>query len=98
MDWPTAGAVVGAAGIITGGIMKVFGSSSKRDEAVLDALLKNQTDQTRILDRLTMLIEHRDTRTEELHRDTHAKLDRVASNQETMIKTVQDGFSSLLLR
>lgn len=100
-SWPEAGAVVGAVGIIAGAALKVFVGNKARDAEVLDSLLKNQADQTRILDRLSLLIEHRDTRTEELHRDTHkkiddatrmqgAKLDEITSNQREIISVIQD--------
>jgi Flp pilus assembly protein TadB len=101
-NWPEAGAVVGAAGIIAGAALKVFSSNKQKDEEILSSLLKNQTDQTRILDRLTILQEHRDTRTEELHKDTHkkideatrmqaAKLDEITGNQREVITIIQRG-------
>jgi len=107
-SWQESGAVVGGVAIITGAIMKVFSSNSKRDGEVLDALLKNQADQTRILDRLSLLIEHRDARTEELHRDTHKKiedatrmqsdkLDEVTGNQREIISAIKGfrGFNGM---
>ena len=104
-NWEQAGAVVGSVlgsvGIVSGAVYKAFISSASQNEKTLDALLSNQTDQTRILDRLSLLIEHRDTRTEELHRDTHKKieeatvthnrkLDEVTHNQREIITTIQN--------
>lgn len=99
-NWEQAGAVVGSVAIITGAVVKVLANSSKKDAEVLESLLSNQADQTRILDRLSLLIEHRDTRTEELHRDTHKKiedatrmqgykLDEITGNQREIISVIQ---------
>lgn len=103
-SWPEAGAVVGAVAIIAGAVLKIFAGSREKDAEILDSLLKNQADQTRILDRLSLLIEHRDTRTEELHRDTHkkiddatrmqgAKLEEITSNQREIISVIQNGLN-----
>ncbi|HLP41568.1 MAG TPA: hypothetical protein VK465_08690 [Fibrobacteria bacterium] len=94
-SWPEAGAVVGAIGIISGAAMKVFSGNKEKDEAVLGALLKNQADQTRILDKLTLLIEHREKRTEELHADTQEKLNEVTKNQRDIHVAIMDMGSRL---
>lgn len=94
-NWQESGALMGAVAIITGGMVKIFSGNSKRGGEVLDSLIANQAAQTRILDRLSLLIEHRDTRTEELHRDTHRKLDEVTENQRDIINVVERGLNSL---
>lgn len=108
-NWPEAGAVVGAVGIIAGAALKIFTGNKAKDAEVLDSLLKNQADQTRILDRLSLLIQHRDTRTEELHKDTHkkiddatrmqgAKLEEITSNQREIISVIQNGLNGKGMR
>jgi hypothetical protein len=103
-SWQEAGAVVGVVGVIAGAALKVLTGSKAKDAEILDSLLKNQADQTRILDRLSLLIEHRDTRTEELHKDTHkkiddatrmqgAKLEEITSNQREIISVIQSGLN-----
>jgi len=87
-SWPEAGAFLGSVSLVVGVFAKAVSNTQKRDDKVLDTLLKNQIDQTRILDRLSMLIENRDSRTEELHRDTHKKLDDVTENQRDIINII----------
>lgn len=94
-NWPEAGAVVGAIGIIAGAAIKVFAGREKKDDANYQILLKNQADSTRILDRLSMIIEHRETRTEDLHKDTHAKLDEVTENQKDIHRAILEVGRSL---
>ena len=105
-NWQESGSLIGATAIIIGGIVKIFSGNGKRGTEVLDALLKNQTDQTRILDRLSLLIEHWDTRTEELHKDTHKKieesnnsysrkLDEITDNQRDIICTIERGIDRM---
>ena len=88
--WQEAGAVVGAIGIIAGAAMKVFSGNKEKSEALLSALLKNQTELARILDKLTLLVEHRDKRSEELHADTQNKLNEVTLNQREIHLAITD--------
>lgn len=105
-SWPEAGAVVGSVGIIAGAAIKVFASKEKKEDENMQVLLRNLADTTRILDKLSILIEHRETRTEELHKDTHRKideanhaharkLDEITTNQRDIITTIDRGLERL---
>lgn len=107
-SWPEAGAVVGAVAIIAGAVIKVFASKEKKEDENMQVLLRNLADTTRILDRLAILMEHRETRTEELHKDTHKKieesnamharkLDEITTNQREIISTIDRGLDRMRL-
>lgn len=89
-NWPEAGAVVGAVGIIAGATMRIFSGNDKKEDANTKILLRNQQDMARILERLTMLFEHRETRTEELHKDNAGKLEEITTNQRDIHRAIID--------
>lgn len=105
-SWPEAGALVGSIGIVVGGAFAAFHGNNKKETEVNAKLIDNNAQIIRILDRLSLLAEHRDTRTEELHRDTQSriaqaasthdrKLDEVTKNQRDILEAVERGLSRL---
>lgn len=85
------GSAVGAVGIVAGALLKVFGGQKKQhDDEILTALIKNQSDHIRILDKLSLLYESQDNRAQERHRSTNHRLDEMANTQIKLQSTVNN--------
>jgi hypothetical protein len=83
---------------VASAVAKNLRDDSEDRRLLLKELVKTHQDNTMILKELALITKHRETRTEELHKSTHAKLGEITDNQIKIHDAILDGLKDLRLR
>jgi len=79
-------------------VVKNLRDDSEDRRQLLRELVKTHQDNTLILKELAMVSRMAGTKTEELHKSTHAKLGEITENQKQILVAIVDGLDSLSKR